>query len=91
MASPAEARSKRSTRSPIIFRFKVADGDQPCAASDGKFVLQRGPFHEGGCPVNPEDDQGRLPDAVLLTPDVSVAVSTASDNPVALGGPVDTC
>ena len=46
---------------------------------------------ESGCMVNSQDHQGWLPDAILLTPDVGVAVGPASDDAVTLGSPVDTC
>ena len=42
-------------------------------------------------PVNSQDHQGWLPDTILLTPDIGVAVGPASDDAVTLGSPVNTC
>lgn len=85
-------RNKRAEHcSPVIFRLKVTNGDEPGPTAHSKLVLQGGPLHKSGCAVNPQDHQGRLPDAILLTPDVGVSVCPTSDDAVALRSPVNTC
>lgn len=77
--------------SPVIFRLKVTNRDEPGSAPHGKLVLKWRPLHKSGCTVNPQDHQGGLPDAILLTPDIGVAVRPTSDDTVALRSPVNTC
>lgn len=71
--------------------LKVADGDPPGSTAHSKLVLFRGPLHTTGSAIDPENDQGGLPNIVLQGPDVGVAVCPAAHNPVAVGGPVDAC
>jgi hypothetical protein len=47
------------------------------------------PLDVGGGAVDAQNNEGRLPDAVLRAPHVSVTVLAAGDDAVGLGGPVD--
>lgn len=82
---------QKSNSSPVIFRFKVAHRYKSSSASDSKFILQRRPFHKGGCTVNSQDHKCWFPHAILLTPDIGIAVCTAGYNAITFGSPVNTC
>lgn len=76
---------------PVIFLLKVTDGDEARAAAHGELVLPRRPLHAAGSAVDPEDDQGGLPSALLQGPHVGVTVRSAGDDAIAVRSPVDTC
>ena len=75
---------------PIVFLLEIANGDQPGSRSNGEFVLLRTPFDASGSPVDPQQDQILLPGSIRKeVPDVSVAISGASHDPVGLGRPIN--
>lgn len=55
---PAEA-------SPVIFLLKVTDGDEARAAAYSELVLPWRPLDAAGSTVDPKDDQGGFPSALL--------------------------
>lgn len=77
--------------SPVVFLFKVADGDEAWAAAYSKLVLSWRPRHAASGAVDPEDDQGGLPCALFEGPHVGVTVRSTSNYTVTLCSPVDTC
>lgn len=81
----------RADASPVIFLLKVTDGDEARAAAHGKLVLPRRPLDAAGSAVDPEDDQGGLPGALLQGPHVGVTVRSAGDDTIAVRSPVNTC
>lgn len=82
---------RRAEASPVIFLLKVTDGDEARAAAHSKLVLPRRPLDAAGSAVDPEDDQGGLPSALLQGPHVGVTVRSAGDDAIAVRSPVDTC
>jgi len=87
---------------PIVFLFKVADGDASGTAGNGELVTLGRPFDLGGSTVNTEDNQSLLPSlndlghAILIghgflgpSPDVSISVLRAGDDAVVDGIPVN--
>lgn len=59
---------------PVILLLKIADGDHTSSRTDGKLLLGRRPPHKGGCAVDAEQDEGRLPASSGLLPDIGIAV-----------------
>lgn len=76
---------------PVVFLLEVADGDEAGAAAHSELVLLRRPLDAASGAVDPEDDQGGLPRALLQGPHVGVTVCSAGDDAVAVRSPVDTC
>lgn len=76
--------------SPVVFLLEVTDGDEARAAAHGKLVLLWGPLDAASGAVDPEDDQGGLPWALLQGPHVGVPVGPAGDDAVAVRSPVNT-
>lgn len=74
---------------PIIFRLKVANGYESCSTPHCKLVLQRRPFYKRGGTVDPENNKGGFPHAVLLTPYISIPVRSTSHNTIAFRSPVN--
>lgn len=74
---------------PIIFRLKVANGYESCSAPHCKLVLQWRPFHECGSTVDPENNKGGFPHAILLTPYISIPVGSAGHNAITFRSPVN--
>ena len=80
---------------PIVFLVKGADGDGSCAAGDSELVLEGTPANVGGCAVDTEENQSRLPYGSTcsrvrsLSPDIGVPVLGCSDDSVRVGCPVD--
>lgn len=84
-----DSRSKRLLQvlahPPIVLLFKVADCNDPRAASNSKLVLQRAPSYTGGSPVDSQQHQSWLPSALRgRLPDVGVAVLRACDDAAAV-------
>ncbi len=46
---------------PVVFLFKVADCNEPCAGADGEFLLRGRPADERGGSVDAEEDQRGFP------------------------------
>lgn len=62
----------------------------PSSRCDRELVLLRTPFDAGSRPVDPEQDEGGLPDSLWREgPDVGVPVLGAGDNSVGERSPVD--
>ena len=59
---------------PVVLLFKVADGDDTRARADGELLLRRRPAHEGGGPVDAQEDERRFPAGGGGFPDVGVSV-----------------
>lgn len=75
--------------SPVVFRLEVANRYEASSTAHRKLVLQWRPLHKRGGAVDPEDDESRLPHAVLLAPHVSVAIRSTGYDPIAFRSPVD--
>jgi hypothetical protein len=65
---------------PVVFLLKVADRDETLTASDGELLLAGRPGTTGGSTVDTEDDKGRVPLAVLKTPDIGVTILRTREN-----------
>jgi hypothetical protein len=46
---------------PVVFLFKVADCNEPCAGADGELLLRGRPADERRGPVDAEEDQCGFP------------------------------
>lgn len=77
------------SNSPVIFRLEVANRYEPRSAPHCELVLQRRPLHKCGSTVDPENNKGGFPHAVLLTPHVSVPVCSAGHDTITFGSPVN--
>lgn len=75
---------------PIVLRLKVAHRNQPGAGSHRELVLQRRPTDARRSPVDPQQNQRRLPLAVVpLGPNVGIPIDGASHNPIGIRSPID--
>lgn len=90
-AACGHSRRTSGGRSPVIFLLEVTDGDEARAAAHGKLVLLWRPLDAASSTVDPEDDQGGLPGALLQGPHVGVAVGPAGDDAVTVRSPVHAC
>lgn len=55
----------RAEASPVVFLLKVTDGDEARAAAYSELVLPWRPLDAAGGTVDPQDDQGGFPSALL--------------------------
>lgn len=64
--------------------------DAPSSRGDSKLLLRRRPLDVGRSPVNAEDDERGLPDALVIErPNVGVAILRAGDDPVGVRRPIN--
>ena len=83
-------RCHRSSSSHELARQEQMSQHAPSSRRDGELLLGGRPLDVGRRPVDAEDDERRLPDALVVErPDVGVAVLRAGDDPVRLRRPVD--
>lgn len=59
---------------PVVFLFKIADGDDAGAGADGELCFGGGPADKGGGAVDTEEDEGGTPAGGGVFPDVGIAI-----------------
>lgn len=59
---------------PVVFLFKVTDGDETSSGTGSKLVLEWRPAHTSGRTVYTEEDECRLPSSRRGFPDVGIAI-----------------